>query len=170
MLYDYYYPGLYQFCYSYVKSSEIAREIVHDSFVRLWENRDRLDESRSAKNYLFTISRNQLIKEIRRQMKNPLLRDYIEFAGGIGTDARIMYDYDTFVAGVEKAKMALSPRQREIYVKNKEEGIPVKEIASELGIGEQVVRNQLSAALSKVRAVLVRMFGNIDEIIIISIV
>ena len=81
-----------------------------------------------------------------------------------------MYDYDTFVAGVEKAKMALSPRQREIYVKNKEEGIPVKEIASELGIGEQVVRNQLSAALSKVRAVLVRMFGNIDEIIIISIV
>ncbi|MCM1177362.1 MAG: sigma-70 family RNA polymerase sigma factor [Clostridium sp.] len=149
-----------------MKSSEIAREIAHDSFVRLWLNRDKLDGNRSVKGYLFAISRNQLIRELRRQMKNPLLRDYVGLAGSLGAEARIMYDYDTFVSGIEEAKQTLSPRQREIYIKNKEDGLPVKDIAAELGIGEQVVRNQLSAALSKIRRYLIDLFGNIDEMII----
>jgi len=170
ILYDNYYPSLYHFCYSYVKSSEIAKEIVHDSFVRLWLNRDRLDENRPVKGYLFAISRNQLIREIRRQMKNPLLRDYVEFAGGLGTEAMIMYDYDTFAAGIEEAKRTLSPRQREIYVKSKEDGLAVRDIADELGIGEQVVRNQLSASLHKIRRYLIDLFGNIDEMIMAGII
>lgn len=169
ILYDHYYPSLYRFCYSYVKSAELAKEIAHDSFVRLWANRERLDENRSAKGYLFSISKNQLIRELRRQMRNPLLRDFVEFAGGISTEARIMCDYDTFAEGIEKAKMTLSPRQREIYVRNREDGITVKDIASELGIGEQVVRNQLSAALAKIRRYLINLLGEIDEIVIIGI-
>ena len=169
VLYDLYYHQLYRFVYSFVKSSETAKEIAQDSFVRLWMNRERLDENRSVKGYLFAISKNQLIRELRRQMKNPLLRDYIEFACGIGQDAVIMCDYDTFAGGIEKAKESLSPRQREIYVKNKEEGISVRDIAFSLGIREQVVRNQLSAAVGKIRRYLMNMFGNIDGTIVIAV-
>ena len=39
---------------------------------------------------------------------------------------------------------------------SREEGLPAKKIAEELGITEQVVRNQLSAAMKKIREFLLR--------------
>lgn len=150
-MYDFYFPDLYHFVYQYVKSSETAKEIAHESFVRLWFSRDRLDEDRSVRAYLFTIAKNQLIKELRRQLRNPLLRDYLEFAGTLGMESRILYDYDTFIKGIEKAKGLLSPRQREIFVMSKEEDLSVAEIAEYLSIAPQVVRNQLSAAMKRIR-------------------
>ncbi|MBO8459898.1 MAG: RNA polymerase subunit sigma-70, partial [Bacteroidetes bacterium] len=41
--------------------------------------------------------------------------------------------------------------QREIFELNKEQDIPVADIATRLSINEQVVRNQLSAALKTIR-------------------
>ncbi len=151
ILYDFYFPALYHFVYQYVKSAETAEEIAHDAFIRLWTSRDRLDERRSVKAYLFTIARNQLIKELRRQLRNPLLRDHIEFIGTLGTESRILYDYDTYVRAVRKAKELLTPRQKEIYIMSREDDLSVPEIAESLSITPQVVRNQLSAAMKKIR-------------------
>ncbi len=151
LLYDLYFHDLYCFVFQYIKSSEAAKEIAHDAFVKLWLHRENLDENRSVRGYMFTICRNSIIKELRRQFKTPLLRDYFEIILKLSTDAKISYDYDAFRSMIESAKQELSPRQRQIFQMNKEEGISVKEIAAELEIKEQVVRNQLSAASRKVR-------------------
>ena len=45
-----------------------------------------------------------------------------------------------------------TPRQREIFELNKEQNLSVAEIAEQLCIKEQVVRNQLSTALKIIRA------------------
>ena len=63
----------------------------------------------------------------------------------------LMYDFDTFLKYFRKAKMQLSNRQRQIVEMNKEQNIPVDLIAREIGISEQSVRNQLSAALKILR-------------------
>ena len=52
---------------------------------------------------------------------------------------------------LEKAKTHLSPRQKEIFELNKEYGMSISEISSRLSVTEQVVRNQLSAALKVLR-------------------
>ena len=49
-------------------------------------------------------------------------------------------------------KEKLTPRQREIFELNKEQNLSVAEIAEQLCIKEQVVRNQLSTALKIIRA------------------
>ncbi|WP_303227724.1 RNA polymerase sigma factor, partial [Parabacteroides goldsteinii] len=66
-------------------------------------------------------------------------------------DVEAKYDFDLFLKELEVAKQKLTPRQREIFVLNKEYNLSVTEIASRLSITEQVVRNQLSAALKVLR-------------------
>ena len=140
ILYDFYYPELFHFIYRYLKSADLAREIAHDAFVRLWLHRQNLDPDRSVRAYLFTICRNSLIKEFRRQLRNPLMKEY-----------------DTYVKAIGQASSMLSPRQREIFMLSRNEGLSASEIAARLSIGEQVVRNQLSAALKKIRMELGRL-------------
>ena len=118
--------------------------------------RDRLDENRSVKSYLFTISYRQMLKELKRQMKNPLMRDYVEFSESLSIDHRQAYDYDIYVKTIEIAKESLSPRQREIWQMSREDGLSSMEIAEMLSIKEQVVRNQLSAAQRKIKEYLMK--------------
>ena len=66
-------------------------------------------------------------------------------------DIEAKYDLELFLKELEVAKLNLSPRQREIFILNKEYNLSVAEIASRLSITEQVVRNQLSIALRVLR-------------------
>ena len=155
-LYELYSPALYRFVYSYVKSSDTAREITHEALVGLWLHRGSLDEERSVRGYLFASCRNSLIKELRRQLRNPNVHDWMELSGAVSVESRISYDYDAYLQGIGKAKETLPPRQRQIFTMSREDGLSVREIAADLGIGEQVVRNQLSAAIKKIREYLLR--------------
>ena len=48
-LYELYVDDLYRFVFQYVKSEDATDEIIQDAFIRLWMNRERLDESKSVK-------------------------------------------------------------------------------------------------------------------------
>lgn len=81
------------------------------------------------------------------------MEDYLDFKKELIStdDVEAKYDFDLFLKELEAAKQKLTPRQREIFVLNKEYNLSVTEIASRLSITEQVVRNQLSAALKVLR-------------------
>ena len=148
---------LWHFIYQYVKSEEVTDEVVQDTFIRLWLYRNRLDENRSVKSLLFTISYRQMLKEIKRQVKNLLMRGFVEFSDGLETEDKYLYDYDVYVKALEIAKKSLTPRQREIWQLSREKEMSTEEIAKYLSIQEQVVRNQLSSALKKIREQLVKI-------------
>lgn len=156
-LYELYVNDLYRFIYQYVKSEDITDEIIQDTFIRLWMHRERLDESKSVKSYLFTISYRQVLKELRRQVRNPLMRDYVEFVDFLAVESRQAYDYDLFLRTLKLAKEDLPPRQREIWQLSREDGLSSAEIAQMLSISDQVVRNQLSAAMRKIRERLLKL-------------
>lgn len=150
-LYDAYTPPLYKFVYQYVKSADTAKEITHEALVKLWLHRETLDPDRSVKGYLFATCRNSLIKELRRQVRNPNFRDYLSIIPEAGVESPISYDYDAYLRAVRSARETLTPRQKEILILSREEGLSAGEIATRLGISEQVVRNQLSAAMKIIR-------------------
>ncbi len=155
-LYESLYPPLYRFVYSCVKSADTAKDITHESLVKLWMHRETLDENRSVRAYLFTTCRNSLVKELRRQLRNPNVRDWVELSAAVSVESRISYDYDAYLKGLDAAKAKLSPRQKQIFRLNREEGLSAREISGQLGISEQVVRNQLSSALKKIRDYLLK--------------
>ena len=121
-LYERWVSRLYSFVYRYVKSEDVADDIVQETFLRLWT-------------------------------------DYVEYLSQLNISGEYIerhIDFGRFQEELAKAKAKLTPRQREIFELNKEQGISVSDIARQLSISEQVVRNQLSASLKVMRVELQR--------------
>ena len=154
-LYNRWVSRLYRFVFGYIKSEAATDDIVQETFLRVWNNRKQLDPECSFKSYIFTISWHLLLKELRRQLNNSSMEEYLECQNSPSISEEYIIngiDYDGFCIALANAKQKLPPRQREIFELNKEHDIPVTEIAVRLSISEQVVRNQLSSALKTLRA------------------
>lgn len=153
-LYEQWVDRLYSFVYRYVKSEAATDDIIQETFLRIWSNRSGLNPESSFKSYLFTISWHLLLKELRRQLNHPSMEEYLAYQNGPSVSEEYIesnIDLEHFHTALIRAKRKLSPRQREIFELNKEQDIPIADIAQQLSIHEQVVRNQLSAALKTIR-------------------
>lgn len=153
-LYSQWVSRLYRFVFQYLKSESATDDVVQETFLRIWVNRANLNPEEPFKSYIFTIAYHFLLKELKRQINNPSMEEYVEYQNELVTSADEIpagLDYDKFTKALEKAKTHLSPRQKEIFELNKEYGMSISEISSRLSVTEQVVRNQLSAALKVLR-------------------
>ncbi len=150
-LYKMYAGNLYGFVLGMTRSADLAGNIVQDTFIKVWINRELIDPDLSFKSYLFKISRNLIIDEFRKRLSEPLFEDYLNYCDeavlSTPTEIERKLDFDLFVEELNRAKEKLTSRQREIFEMSKEEGLTSSEIASKLGISEQTVYNQLSTAL-----------------------
>ncbi|GHT07430.1 DNA-directed RNA polymerase sigma-70 factor [Bacteroidia bacterium] len=149
VLYYAYAGNLYGFVFGLVKSNSLAKDIVQETFIKVWTNRRNIDANQSFKSYLFKISQNLVVDNFRKQMANPVFENYLDYSEELFTENDIEQhiDFDMFTKRLEMAKHKLTPRQREIFELNKEQGISVPEIAVRLNIHEQTIYNQLSTAM-----------------------
>lgn len=104
--------------------------------------------------YIFKIAKNQIINRYRQNLQSPIFEEYIQYTNelkisGNTTDAPIMYD--DFCRKVEVIKRQLSKTQQKIFDSSVIDQKSNREIAQELNLSEQTVRNQLSLALKKFR-------------------
>ena len=58
------YRPLCAFAMQYVKDGDRAQDLVQDLFIRLWEERERLNIATSIKSYLFTAVRNRCLNAL----------------------------------------------------------------------------------------------------------
>lgn len=65
MAYDKYHKPMYALAYKYTRYSFAAEDIVQQAFLKLWENRARLDPASGLGGYLFTISKNLTLNTLR---------------------------------------------------------------------------------------------------------
>lgn len=65
ILYNRYHKLLYVVAYNYLKSQEKAEDITQQVFLKLWESRKVLTINVNLKNYLFTMTKNLVLNEIR---------------------------------------------------------------------------------------------------------
>ena len=66
-LYDMYSDSLYGYVLLHTKSTFSAEEIVQDTFIKIWTNRQNLSTEGSFKALLFTIAKNQIIDAMQKR-------------------------------------------------------------------------------------------------------
>ena len=155
ILYEFYWPKLFAFIYSLTHSRQIAEDIAQETFLKIWSNYASIDTSYSFKSYLFTIAKNRLLNDLRKQINNTHMYDFIELSDNLRLSENSVeekIDFDEFLNKIKIAKQLLSPRLLEIFQLNKEEGLSVSEISIKFSITEQSVRNQLSKAVQIVKS------------------
>jgi RNA polymerase sigma-70 factor (ECF subfamily) len=74
-LYNRYKEGVYAFCCKMLVDQAAAKDVVQDTFVRVYENRGRLLNSDSFRSWLFTIARNHCYNYLRRTKRHVSLQE-----------------------------------------------------------------------------------------------
>ncbi len=67
--------GVYRFILKSIGDEELARDVVQESFTRLWERRKDV-KSEKVKSYLFTTAYHTMIDTIRKEKRQTRLEDY----------------------------------------------------------------------------------------------
>src|SRR5688572_4158033 len=70
-LYELLYERLFWFSYSFVKSREVAEEIVSDVFIKLWKIRQELRSIENLTVFLYIIAKNYSLNYITKKYKHP---------------------------------------------------------------------------------------------------
>ncbi|WP_081163857.1 RNA polymerase sigma-70 factor [Niastella populi] len=160
-LYDLFFTNLHRFCFSFVKSSEAAEEIVSDVFIKLWQIRNKLMEIANLKVYLYQIAKNFCLNYITRHFKNPVARlDEIDIEAVISLDnpEELCISAD-IINTIQQTIKQLPPQCRLIFQMVKEDGMRYKEVADILHISVLTVRNQVAIAVKKIADTLPASIG-----------
>lgn len=158
ILYDYYAPMLYGFSLKMTKSTELSKDIVQTTFIKIWAGREDIRVECSFKSFLFTMAKNQILNHFRDEMNNPVFDDYMLFTENERLSHNCVEEYIYFEEvkdSLSNAKQNLTNRQRQIFEQSRELGMRNAEIAQKFNITEQTVKNQLSGALKTLRTIMV---------------
>ena len=132
---------------------EDSRDIIHDVFVKLWQERKQLKVDRDLKAYLFKLTRYRIVDKIR---KNITRQEYAAMVNSLAVSYGVTIEQEIAAKEmtqiIETSLNKLSPRVKEVYLLSREENLSVAEIADKLQVSEQTVKNQLSTALKHLRA------------------
>src|SRR5262245_56119873 len=122
-IYNRNYRDVYRYLLVLVKVSEIAEDITHEVFLKVWELRNRLTIERSRKSYLLRADHNKAIDTMRKTatettLMKQLLHYYKEAAVTENFSEAVQQQYDALV---EEALNSLTPQRKKIYEMSKKE-------------------------------------------------
>jgi RNA polymerase sigma-70 factor (family 1) len=151
-IYSRYAKSLAGFAGSKLFDLEDAKDIIHDVFVKLWNDRAALVITGSLRSYLFSAVRYSVIDKIRRNITR---QDYSVLVQSLAEqyDHTIEQHLAAKELGVviERSLNELAPQTRQIYRLSRNEYYSIEEIAKLLSLSEQTVKNQLTTALKHLR-------------------
>ncbi|WP_316817520.1 RNA polymerase sigma-70 factor [Pedobacter nyackensis] len=134
------------------KSAMLAEDVVHDTFIKVWENRVKIDSGQPFKPYLYTIARRHLLNLLKRAQHEVSIMDEIK-KNVVGEEnaTELLIDYTESSSIFTEAINNLPEQRREVFIRCRIQGLTYKQAAIELGISESTVNNQMVKALKTIR-------------------
>ena len=143
-LYNRYKGPIYAYCAKMLLDRDLAQDVMQETFLRIYENRDRLLKTDSFRAWTFTIARNQCLNLFRHLKKNVRLDEFLVEhleQGSIQRPGAALEKRDQ-VAIVTHFLGRLKPEYREVIVLREYQNMSYEEIAA-------VTRSTLSAVKSR---------------------
>lgn len=138
------------------KSPALTEDVVHDTFIKIWENRMRIDPEQPFKPYLYTIARRRLLNLLKRaQHEGAIVDEMQKYAVTAERSTELLLQYNESNSLLNEAIASLPPQCREVFVRCKIKGLSHKQTAAELGISESTVNNQMGKALKNIKEFIV---------------
>jgi RNA polymerase sigma-70 factor (family 1) len=148
---------LYTLALKLTKSDQLAKDIIQEVFLKLWDQRNQLTSIMNIEAWLYRVTENKIIDFLRKASADNRLKEKIW-----NQLQQIVNESEQYLAAkeynqiIQKAIDQLPPQRKLIYQLNKENGMNYLDIADELQLSKHTVKNQLSTAIKSVRNFLVR--------------
>ena len=146
--------GLYRFLLKNMRDEDEARDIVQDSFEKMWRNHEQIEGSK-AKSYLFTTGHHTMIDRIRRK-KN--VSDFTEV-----NEESLFHNkqYSDLKEILNNAVNLLPDIQKAVITLRDFEGYTYEEIGKITGLSE----SQVKVYIYRARIFLKEFIGSVENVI-----
>ncbi|NSL87331.1 RNA polymerase sigma factor [Chitinophaga solisilvae] len=151
-----------------LKTGEAAEEVLQEVFLKVWIQRETLEEIENPAGWMYTIAANLSLSQLRKHAREKIRReisatediqDHHDFSEGF---------YAKELQGlIRLAVDKLPASRREVFMLNTQEGKSRREIAQALDISEHTVKNQLVTARKFIREYLEKHTGHSFPLIIV---
>ncbi|WP_234669509.1 RNA polymerase sigma factor [Dyadobacter sp. CY261] len=139
---------LYSQIYRKTGCEETAKDILQEIYISLWKNRSTIQIDNSFLPYLSKAAHYRVVDEYLAREKKKAAHASILAVGG---EQQWSAEEDILAADLESRfadrLRKLSPVVQQVFALSRQEGLSVREIAAQLSLSEQTVKNYISLAL-----------------------
>jgi RNA polymerase sigma-70 factor (family 1) len=139
------------YAFHFTRCREEAEELTQDTFVRLWENRAKIDPKKNFDAFLYTLIRNNFLTTLRKKAREKaystekLKQEQSFNAIEDELDAKESKQI------AQEAINTLSPQVKKIYLMSRNDHRTHEEISQIMGISKNTVNNHLKKSLGVMR-------------------
>ena len=151
VLYYRYVPKLSSFINFYFGRNTSSEESIQEAFIKIWEKRDTLDESKSINAYLIEIVKNLVYNSFRSKIQEEKYKQYQKTRTSGINDIEDYINHKELEEQIKKSITTLPPMQKEIFIMSREKGMNHEEIAKHLNISKRTVEHQIYRALKTLK-------------------
>lgn len=151
-LFQQYWDNIYGVSFMLTKSQSLAEDMVQEIFLKIWIKKDQLTLVNDFENYLFILARNHIFDTLRKRSREE------QFTKQLADHFKQRPDNpEQKLLGKESANLIqqaisnLPEQQRLVYLLSRDKGLRQEEIAEQLGISRNTVRNHMARALQSLR-------------------
>ncbi len=157
---------VYAFLMGWVRDTTVADELTQDTFVRAWKAIAKFRGESAFQSWLLQIALNNARswgrwRSVRLRRDVPLSDPEADEPAAMPTpraplanDPAQALDTQELGRHIRRAVELLPPREKTVFVLRHDNELPLKEIATVMGIAEGSVKAHLSHALDKIRKIL----------------
>lgn len=122
----------------------LAQDLLHDTFIKIMENPDAFDNSRSFKPWIYTIASNACKRSYRQKETRDL--DALNNDARHATELGLNLDASHISGAIAEAVNSLSYEHKEVVVLRHQQALSIKEISAITLCAEGTVKSRLFTA------------------------
>ena len=150
-LYHRYWPEVYAMIYRRIGDREVAKDVVQDIFINLWRYRDRIIADRSLAPWLNAAAKKQAISWYRKQLSSRQRETRYQEDGALVAQATTGLESEELQQLLDREIERMPINMKQSFRLSRYENKSIREIAAELSLSEQTVRNNISMALERLK-------------------
>jgi RNA polymerase sigma-70 factor (ECF subfamily) len=154
-LYDKLYRKLFLFAKSLIDDTEEARDIVTESFIKLWAQQNNFANMVHLQVYFYTVIKNACIDHLRKNKLRNKIEHQLLRSGKISENAiERKYQEAELVQILYERINQLPDRMQQVFKLTYLDGYSRTEVAQMLNLSENTIRNTNAAAMKAIRLTL----------------
>ena len=159
-IYERYNKMLYVLAYKYLKDTFLAEDIVQQVFLKLWESRSLFVGSVHLRNYLYTMTKNLVLNEIRDNVSD-MEKNYavIQNAPEFEDKLQSALEEKDLFQHFYKILAELPEQKRKVCLLKIRDNLSNQEVADKLHISVPTVKSHYSQAIKLLRDKMGRLLG-----------
>lgn len=161
---------IYPFVFKLTHSKAVAEDIVQETFLRLWIHREEVGEMEYPLSWLYKVASNLSLSWLRSHTAE--IRRMQKMKTAVHTKKERVVEQLSFKETqvlLSQAVKKLPPRRKQIYKLSREQGLSHQEIAEQLQLSPNTIKNQMVSALKFIKNYL-HQYGGITVPILILFV